>query len=389
MISTRVRHVLQWKLVCHWPRSQKVHSSSSAKSLFGLLVKESNAKNSLLERIEKHCRPDVTARVKEVVAELHELKELDRTSRLEKKTNGEHGQLTSEVLAEIESLEVKFRSDIEPLVLQELTRDQDLLIKTLLLEVSCGVGGQEAMLFAGELFSLYEKYCLFKGWSTSSISCDSSDLGGIRSASVQISGDQCFYELRNEAGVHRVQRTPKTEKTGRVHTSTAAVHVIPVDESQGSGITVDSKDLKMTTKRSSGAGGQHVNKTESAVVITHIPTGITVECQEERHQYINREKAIKKLQQLLTLRERDKVIERYEQTKSTQVVTKDRSEKVRTYNFPQDRITDHRLSENIHDIRSLMDGNDVTKLETIIGLLNEQTRGMALDNLFKELQGSC
>jgi peptide chain release factor 1 len=298
-----------------------------------------------------------------------------------------HGatKITSDFEHEIQCLESTFRTEIEPELLQDLTRDQDSLIDKLLLEVSCGVGGQEAMLFASELFNLYERYCIFKNWTFSSINCDSSNLGGIRSASVQISGTQCFYHLRNEAGVHRVQRIPLTEKSGRVHTSTAAVHVIPVDNRQGSLSVIDERDVKMTTKRATGAGGQHVNKTESAVVLTHVPTNTVVECQEERHQYLNREKAMQKLQMILTLKERERIIDNYERTKTTQVPSKDRNQKIRTYNFPQDRITDHRLSDNIHNIRSMMEGNDVSKLEEIIKRLNDNAKKQVIDNLIKEL----
>jgi len=231
------------------------------------------------------------------------------------------------------------------------------------------VGGQEAMLFAAQLLHVYEQYSLSKGWTFSSIKYDESDLGGIRSASIQIKGQQCFFHLRHEAGVHRVQRIPKTEKSGRIHTSTVAVHVIPVRE--GVSIVIEDKDLEFSTKRSSGKGGQHVNKTESCAIIKHLPTGITVECQEERQLHVNKERALKKLEQLLILREKERIIDEYEKTKSFQVRNKSRSEKVRTYNFPQDRITDHRLRENVHDIKSFMEGSP-EKLDAIIQQLNEE-----------------
>ena len=348
--------------------------------LFSILLKEESGKR-LFDRIEKSCRPDVTARVKRLLSDLKDLQELQ----LEMQVNQPKGtSLSSELNHDLQMIQEEFLVDLEPGILHELTRDEDFFIKTVLLEVSAGVGGQEAMLFAAELLNLYEKYCASKGWSVSSLSFNGSDLGGIKSASIEISGQECFYYLRNEAGVHRVQRVPSTEKTGRVHTSTAAVTIIPVDEREGQGVTIDPKDIKVSTKRSSGPGGQLVNKKESCVVITHIPTNITVECQEERHQFKNREIALNKLQNLLTLRQRDSILEKYEKTKGNQVVTKDRSQKVRTYNFPQDRITDHRLSDNVHDIRSFMEGN-TEKLDKIIAQLNQQACKTNIEKLIKEI----
>ncbi|CAO1398771.1 unnamed protein product [Diamesa hyperborea] len=212
---------------------------------------------------------------------------------------------------------------------------------SVLFEISAGVGGKEAMLFANELFEMYYNYFNYKNWDLTDVEIDEQG-GYLRHYQANIAGRNVYGHLNFEAGVHRVQRVPETESKGRVHTSTVSVACIPItDESV---INVIDKDLKIQTMRASGAGGQHVNKTESAIRITHIPTNISVECQEDRSQVKNREIAIRKLQKILTDRFYKETFDKVSKTRKSQVGQSNRNEKIRTYNFNQDRVTDHRLS---------------------------------------------
>ena len=245
------------------------------------------ANRKLWRNLLGRCQPATRRALDALVADLDELRQLQ---------DPEDSEIAQEVAALLQRLE-----SFESTITDELAMcDEDLHVNQLILEVTDGVGGQEAMLFAEELSALYEHFARSQGWDFEVIARIPSDLGGVRSMAAQVSGRDCFKLLRNEGGVHRVQRIPKTEKSGRVHTSTVAVTVIPLLPSALPDIA--SRDVKMTTVRSSGAGGQHVNKTESCVQLTHLATGISVECQEERSQLANRERAMEKLRQLLALR---------------------------------------------------------------------------------------
>lgn len=216
-----------------------------------------------------------------------------------------------------------------------------------LFEISAGVGGKEAMLFANELCVLYENYFSYKNWTTTERECDQ-DSEYVRHFKVKVEGINVWDHLKYEAGVHRVQRIPKTETRGRIHTSTASIACIPYTVNHT--IVLHDKDIKMETKRASGAGGQHVNKTESAVRLIHLPTGISVECQEGKVQLKNREIAMLKLRKILVDQQVKESFEKYMKTRKSQVGQANRNEKVRTYNFSQDRVTDHRLtSQNSSD----------------------------------------
>ena len=226
--------------------------------------------------------------------------------------------------------------------------------KSAILEIRAGTGGDEAALFAGDLFRMYQRYADLKGWRCEVLSLSESDLGGLKEVVADISGQGVFARLKYEAGVHRVQRVPVTEGSGRIHTSAATVAIMP--EAEEIDLYINPADIKLDVMRASGAGGQHVNTTDSKVRLTHIPTGIAVECQQEKSQIKNREIAMV----LLRSRMLDLEIQKYEAERAaqrkSQVGSGDRSEKVRTYNYPQDRVTDHRINVTRHNLSAFMDG---------------------------------
>uniref|UniRef100_A0A336LF00 CSON010017 protein n=1 Tax=Culicoides sonorensis TaxID=179676 RepID=A0A336LF00_CULSO len=241
----------------------------------------------------------------------------------------------------------------------------------LMLEIAAGVGGQEAMLFAGELYEMYNNFCGYKGWDCELLNFDSSDVGGCRHASILVTGDDAYRCLKHEGGVHRVQRIPATEKSGRIHTSTVTVAIIPRPDDLD--IDVKEKDLKIETKRASGAGGQHVNTTDSAVRIVHIPTGIAVDCQTERSQHKNKEIAIQKLKAKLINDHMEKQASNVASSRKSQVGSSNRNEKIRTYNFNQDRITDHRIEGGtVHNLKSFLYGGH--ELDQMISRLSADLR---------------
>lgn len=240
---------------------------------------------------------------------------------------------------------------------------------SIVLEVNAGVGGQEAMLFANELFQMYCNFVEHKGWNYQIAEYLKTDIGGIRHGSLLINGKASFKYFQHEAGVHRVQRIPATEKSGRVHTSTVSVLAIP--QPTDIQINLNNKDLKFETKRASGAGGQHVNTTDSAVRVVHIPTGVAVECQVDRSQIRNREYALQRLKAKLYQIQLDKQLAETTATRKSQVKSNFRNEKIRTYNFSQDRITDHRLQNcNYHNLKVFFEGNE--PLESLIDKLIKQ-----------------
>ncbi|XP_041974854.1 peptide chain release factor 1-like, mitochondrial [Aricia agestis] len=239
--------------------------------------------------------------------------------------------------------------------LQSILLEPHLSDGGILLEVSAGAGGQEAMLFARELFGLYQSYSEYKGWEVDIASIEKSDIGGIRKASMLISGYGAPELMSIEAGVHRVQRIPVTEKGGRIHTSTVSVAVLPQPTEVE--VEIADKDLVIETKRASGAGGQHVNTTDSAVRIVHTPTGTVVECQEGRSQIKNKEIAMQKLRTLLLQKQEEEQTSKIRNQRKTQVGSSNRNEKIRTYNYPQDRVTEHRKSGGtVHSLKTFMAG---------------------------------
>ncbi|BBB91496.1 MAG TPA: peptide chain release factor 1 [Methylomusa anaerophila] len=227
--------------------------------------------------------------------------------------------------------------------------------KNVIVEIRGGAGGDEAALFAGDLFRMYTRYAENQGWRTEVLDANVSDLGGFKEVVFVIEGDGAYSKLKYESGVHRVQRVPTTESSGRIHTSTVTVAVLP--EAEDVDVEINPNDLRIDTYCASGAGGQHVNKTESAVRITHLPTGVVVQCQDEKSQLKNRDKAMRVLRaKLLELAQEEQHAEVAESRKS-QVGTGDRSERIRTYNFPQGRVTDHRIGLTLHKLDFILNGD--------------------------------
>ncbi len=229
--------------------------------------------------------------------------------------------------------------------------------KTTIIEMRAGAGGQEAMLFVADCVRMYTLYAAKMGWKCEPLSATPSDLGGFKEYIFAFSGKNVWRYLQHEAGTHRVQRVPDTEAQGRIHTSTITVAALMDYEDEGLKVEISEQDLRIETTRSSGAGGQHVNKTDSAVRITHIPTGIVVFCQEERSQHKNKDKAMRLLKAKIVEVERRKQKSEIDQLRLEQVGTGDRSEKIRTYNFPQSRVTDHRIGLTKHNLGQVMDGD--------------------------------
>ncbi len=277
-------------------------------------------------------------------------------------------------LAEEEYLEAKamIEKTAEELKIMLLPRDENDE-KNVIVEIRASAGGDEAALFAGSLYRMYTMFADTHGFKHDVLNVSETGLGGIKEISFEISGDGAYSKLKFESGVHRVQRVPETESGGRIHTSTVTVAVLP--EVKETEVNIDPSELQIDTYRSGGAGGQHVNKTESAIRITHIPTGTVVECQDERSQHKNKERAMKILYSRIYEKEREKQAEEVAAQRKSQVGTGDRSERIRTYNFPQGRVTDHRIGLSLYKIDSIMNG-DLDEIITAL-VTADQARKLA------------
>ena len=254
----------------------------------------------------------------------------------------------------------KFTEELKILLLPKDPDDD----KNVIVEIRAGAGGEEAALFAGVLYRMYSMYAESSGFKTDTISSNETGLGGFREISFMVEGDGAFSKLKFESGVHRVQRVPETETSGRIHTSTVTVAVLP--EAEEVEVEINPADLKIESCKSSGAGGQHINKTESAVRLTHIPTGIVIECQEERSQFKNKDKAIKLLRTKLFDMKQTEQNEKIASARKSMVGTGDRSEKIRTYNYPQGRVTDHRIGMSIYSLENFLNGNIGEMIDALI-----------------------
>ena len=293
----------------------------------------------------------------------------DRLQEDQKILNEDDPELKELVKDEIGNLREDLAMYEKKLKILLITKDPDD-DKNTILEVRSGTGGDEAAIFAGNLYRMYLRYAERQGWKTEVLTMNDNEGGGIKEVVVTLSGDGAYGQLKFESGVHRVQRIPETESSGRVHTSAATVAVLP--EVEDIDVEINESDLKIDTYRASGAGGQHVNKTESAIRITHNPTGLVVTCQDETSQHKNRDKALKVLRSRLYEAETEKQHKERADARKSMVSTGDRSAKIRTYNFPQGRVTDHRINLTLYKLNEIMDG-DLTEVIEALKLEDQKT----------------
>jgi len=306
--------------------------------------------------------------VKDLVQKIEEWKKLSESIKENEKIDDEElKKLADEENKESKEKMKEIEGDIKNLTAPEDPNDK----RNVVLEIRAGAGGDEASLFSGDLFRMYTKYCEEQGWAIETLNRSRNEIGGFKEIIASITGKNVYKHLKHESGVHRVQRIPATEKSGRIHTSTVTTAILP--EAEDVEISIDAKDLKIEVFRSSGPGGQSVNTTDSAVRITHLPTNIVVSCQDQKSQHKNREKAMKILKARLLAAEKEKKDKEEESIRTSQVGTGDRSEKIRTYNFPQNRVTDHRIPKTWHSLDKIMEG----EIDDIIKSLNEYQQKVA------------
>ena len=302
------------------------------------LMREAKTLTPIVEKFREY---------KKANSDITEAKEMLADSSLDK----EFRDMASEEAAEAQKKTEELKEELKVLLLPKDPNDY----KNVIVEIRGGAGGEEAALFAGSLFRMYSMYAERKGWKTEIMNENPTELGGYKEISFMIEGEGAYSRLKFESGVHRVQRVPETESQGRVHTSTVTVAVLP--EAEEVEFTLDPADLQIDVFRSSGAGGQKVNKTSSAIRVTYLPTGMVVECQDERSQYKNKDKALKVLRSRLLEEKTAKQNAEIAGERRSQVGTGDRSERIRTYNFPQGRVSDHRIGLTLYKIEAIMNGD--------------------------------
>lgn len=302
------------------------------------LMREAKTLTPIVEKFREY---------KKANSDLTEAKEMLADSSLDK----EFRDMASEEAAKAQKKTEELKEELKVLLLPKDPNDY----KNVIVEIRGGAGGEEAALFAGSLFRMYSMYAERKGWKTEIMNENPTELGGYKEISFMIEGEGAYSRLKFESGVHRVQRVPETESQGRVHTSTVTVAVLP--EAEEVEFTLDPADLQIDVFRSSGAGGQKVNKTSSAIRVTYLPTGMVVECQDERSQYKNKDKALKVLRSRLLEEKTAKQNAEIAGERRSQVGTGDRSERIRTYNFPQGRVSDHRIGLTLYKIETIMNGD--------------------------------
>ena len=340
--------------------AERLQSSEviSNQNLFRDLSKEYKTLTPIVEAYERYLA---------VLDSLNEAKEI---------LNDPESEAEFKELAQVEydnalSSKSKMEDELKVLLLPKDENDD----RNVIMEIRAGAGGEEAALFAADLYRLYSMFAASKNWKVEIMNENPTELGGFKEVSFQISGNGAYSKLKYESGVHRVQRVPETEAQGRIQTSTVTVATLPeADEVE---LEINPKDLQIDTYRSSGAGGQHVNKTESAIRITHLPTGLVVECQDERSQYKNKDRAMKILRSRLLDQKRQEQESKIASERKSQVGTGDRSERIRTYNFPQGRVTDHRVNLTSYRIENVMNGD-----------INEFIEALAAMDQAEKLQAS-
>jgi len=318
-----------------------------------------------LERFEELSKKKKS--LEKILDKYNELEEIEKQIEENKiiLISGEEPEILS--LAEIEITQLKEKEESLKKELENLLKKEKegLDFSSIIVEIRAGTGGEEACLFAADLYRMYSKFANSQGWKQKVLDSHPSELNGFKEIIFELSGDDVYEKMKNEAGVHRIQRIPETEKSGRVHTSTATVAILPKPKSTD--IKIKPDDIKIDYFRSSGPGGQNVNKRETAVRITHIPTGIVVSSQTERNQLKNKENALSILAARLLEKKQEEEFSKIADKRKTQIGKAKRAEKIRTYNFPQNRITDHRIKKNFHNIEDIMEGN----LEPIIESLKD------------------
>jgi peptide chain release factor 1 len=301
-----------------------------------------------------------------VAAEAYEkvLRELEDAKAMLEERDSEMRELAESELATLEPRCEELEQEIRLLLLPKDPNDE----KNAILELRAGTGGEEAALFALDLFRMYGRYAERQGWKVEPLSMSESDTGGLKEMIASVTGDQVFSRLKYERGVHRVQRVPATESQGRIHTSTVTVAVLP--EAEEVDIDISPSDLRVDVYRASGPGGQSVNTTDSAVRVTHVPTGTVVQCQDEKSQHKNKAKAMKVLRSRILEREQARAAGERASERRAQVGTGERSEKIRTYNFPQTRITDHRAGVTVHRLEAVLEGELDELLDAVLSHMN-------------------
>ncbi|HYW34426.1 MAG TPA: peptide chain release factor 1 [Balneolaceae bacterium] len=290
---------------------------------------------------------------------------------------GEDEEITEMAKAENEELRPQLEELEEQIKYKLIPKDPDDS-KNVIVEIRAGTGGDEAAIFAGDLFDMYRRYAEKMGWKLSIMNLSESEKGGFKEIVFSLEGEDVYGKMKYESGVHRVQRVPDTETQGRVHTSAATVAVLP--EAKDVDIEINNSDLRIDTFRASGAGGQHVNKTDSAIRITHEPTGVVVECQQERSQHQNKAKAMIMLRSKLYEREEERLRKERAEERKSQISTGDRSAKIRTYNFPQSRLTDHRINLTLYNLDDIMKG----EIDEVIKALRVQENLEKLNAVMEE-----